>query len=262
MKTDIHKIVKIPFADLWNSEYSLIFSRLIGIIEHYNVEELHLEKPFAKLKSIQVDIDKIMVQRKTSNHSDTLNSLDTKRKEAIRSIIAISESWVVSSDEKVKENAKKVVEFLKKHEAKTISNSNYTSQTERINDVLSDIKQNTELNNAFTALNISPLVEQLRKVNADFEEVFMQRTKENAQIEKIDSKKIRLEADKIIRRFFQYLELYQEEYEEVNYLPLITEINELMSYYKAQLAARATRRKSKKENESERITEDFSKKSI
>ena len=88
----------------------------------------------------------------------------------------------------------------------------------------------------------------------------MQRTKENAQIEKIDSKKIRLEADKVIRRFFQYLELYQEEYEDVNYLPLVTEINELMSYYKAQLAARATRRKTKKENEVDKTNEELSRK--
>ncbi len=100
----------------------------------------------------------------------------------------------------------------------------------------------------------------MQVANTEFEKVFMQRTKENAQIEKIDSKKIRLEADKVIRRFFQYLELYQEEYEDVNYLPLVTEINELMSYYKAQLAARATRRKTKKENEVDKTTEELSRK--
>lgn len=260
MKNNVQKIVKIPFSVLWNSEYSLIFTRLIAIIGNYKVEELHLEKPYSKLKSIQVDIDKIMMQKKISNYSDLLTALDTKRKGALRSIITIAESWVVSSDEKVKENAKKIVEFLKKHEAKKINSSNYTAQTERINDVLSEIKATPSIENAFSSLGISSLIEQLQVANTEFEKVFMQRTKENAQIEKIDSKKIRLEADKVIRRFFQYLELYQEEYEDVNYLPLVTEINELMSYYKAQLAARATRRKTKKENEVDKTTEELSRK--
>lgn len=125
---------------------------------------------------------------------------------------------------------------------------------------MSEIKATPSIESAFSSLGISSLIEQLQVANTEFEKVFMQRTKENAQIEKIDSKKIRLEADKVIRRFFQYLELYQEEYEDVNYLPLVTEINELMSYYKAQLAARATRRKTKKENEVDKTTEDLSRK--
>lgn len=125
---------------------------------------------------------------------------------------------------------------------------------------MSEIKATPSIESAFSSLGISSLIEQLQVANTEFEKVFMQRTKENAQIEKIDSKKIRLEADKVIRRFFQYLELYQEEYEDVNYLPLVTEINELMSYYKAQLAARATRRKTKKENEVDKTTEELSRK--
>lgn len=125
---------------------------------------------------------------------------------------------------------------------------------------MSEIKATPSIESAFSSLGISSLIEQLQVANTEFEKVFMQRTKENAQIEKIDSKKIRLEADKVIRRFFQYLELYQEEYEDVNYLPLVTEINELMSYYKAQLAARATRRKTKKENEVDKTNEELSRK--
>ena len=50
MKNNVQKIVKIPFSVLWNSEYSLIFTRLIAIIGNYKVLEVDFENAYSYLK--------------------------------------------------------------------------------------------------------------------------------------------------------------------------------------------------------------------
>ena len=72
--------------------------------------------------------------------------------------------------------------------------------------------------------------------------MFMQRKADQATIETVDAKAIRANGDKDLRRFFTFVELYQVEYPELDYEPLVKELNTLLSYYKAQLAARAARR--------------------
>lgn len=235
---------KLDFTKLWNSEHPRVYNRLITIAEKHDPAALHLAGPVARAKEHLPELAKIEAMERGSLTSRQLQTLDNRRDSLIRAITGIADAIVLADIPETREHAQRVAAFLAKHDTASMPTANYTSESERISDMLEDASRNPELYSSLSALNMSTIATELIDVNNEFESVFMQRTDEGATAITVDSKGIRTAADKPMRELFQFIELYQEEYPDVDYLPLVRELNELLAYYKTQLAARDTRRKS------------------
>jgi len=80
--------------------------------------------------------------------------------------------------------------------------------------------------------------------------LFLQRTEEEAAVEKVDSHAIRREINKVLTAFFDAFEFCSSEFDELDYTTPANEFNELISNYKIQLKSRMTR--SRKRNKDAR----------
>ena len=141
--------------------------------------------------------------------------------------------------------------FLDIH-GRDIDSANYSSETNRMNDLLADYDGKPEVQAAAVALNLKMLFDQLRMVNTQFATLFLQRNAENAAVEVVDSQAIRTETDKVLTAFFDAFEFCSSEYEELDYATPANEMNDLTNYYKTQLKARSTRRNSGKDVSTEK----------
>lgn len=235
---------KLDFAKLWNSEHPRVYNRLITIAEKHNPADLHLTGAVTRAKAHLPELEKIEAIERGSMLSKQLQALDNRRDNLIWAITGLTQSLATADMPDTRDHVQRVAAFLAKHDARSIPQANYTSESERIDDMLADAERNPELQASIAALNMGVYVTELTQVNSEFEMLFMQRTGEGASAISVDSKAIRTEADKDMRRLFRFIELYQLEYPDVDYLPLVRELNQLLNYYKTQLAARATRRKS------------------
>ena len=115
-------------------------------------------------------------------------------------------------------------------------------QTERTDKMLADFDAKADVTAAAEGLNLKILFEQLRAVNTNFARLFLQRTREDAAIEKVDVRAIRLETDDALLAFFHAFEFCSSEYDDLDYTTPANELNNLIDYYKTQLKARNTRR--------------------
>ena len=235
-------IEKLDYEKLWNSEHPLVYNRLVTISDKHDPAALHLGGPLARVKAHLPLLVKIEAQERGSLLSKKLEETDKQRDNFVWSIIGMTRAYLTANLPATYDNALKVKSWLDKHDASSIPAANYTSETERINDMLTDAERNTDIQAALATLNLADIAIQLRTKNQEFDTLFMQRKADQATIETVDAKAIRANADKDLRRFFTFVELYQVEYPELDYEPLVKELNTLLSYYKAQLAARAARR--------------------
>jgi hypothetical protein len=122
--------------------------------------------------------------------------------------------------------------------------------------MLADYDSKPEVKMAAVVLNINMIIEELREVNTQFYNLFLQRAEEDAAIERVDSRTIRSKTDKLLNAFFNAIEFCSSEYDELDYETPANELNELISHYKTLLKARTTRSKNAKENGDDHATSE------
>ncbi len=240
------KIVRLTLKSLWNSEYTIFINQVINIVTKYQPEKLHLTKAFNKLAAFKPDLEKIKVQELGNAISTLLSNLDKERDILIDVIIAQVDTLGKVDLPSITPHVEVLTRFFDIH-GRDIATTPYNPETKRIKDLMVDYKKKEDVLLAAETLNLKILFEQLEKVNTIFDEKFMQRTEEISAAEKIDTRAKRSEIDEALREFFEAFEFCSREYDDLNYETPANELNNLVGYYKAQLKARATRRKSGKD---------------
>jgi len=234
-------IDRLRFSHLWNSEYSIFVNQIAAIFGNYDADALHLKKAFGKLLNVLPDLERVKAQELGSAKSKPLQVLDSERDTLHNAIVAQVKAMGKLSLTSVAPHVLVVKRFLDTH-GRDIAKANYNSATDRTNKMLADYDTKADVKTAVEALNLKILFDQLRIVNVQFADLFLQRGHEEVSIEKIDIRAIRTKTDKVLTSFFNGFEFCSDEYDEPDYQTPAIEINNLVAYYKAQLKARATRR--------------------
>ena len=248
------KISRLPYKLLWNSEYPIFVTQLNGIVQKHNPAALHLSKAYGKVTTRLPEVAKIKAQELSNAISNKLQDLDAERDTLLSAIFAQVKTMGRLNMAAFADNVKVLEHFFDTH-GRDIPMANYNAETKRINDLLADYDAKAEVKTAAAALNLAILFEQLRTVNTQFAELFLQRTEEVAAIEKADTRAIRNETDKTLNALFDAIEFCSSEYDELDYTSLANEVNDLVAYYKTQLRARITRRNAGKDVSTEKPIE-------
>jgi hypothetical protein len=232
---------RLKLTNLRNSEYTHFINQIVAIIAKYNDDALHLKKAFNRLKATLPNLAKIKAQEQGNVLSNTLHELDIERDTLLTAIVAQAKTMSKLSLPSIAPHVVVLNRLLDIH-GRDIATANFNAETERINNLLADYDAKADVKTAVEALNLKILFDQLRAVNTQFAELFLQRTGEESAIEKVETRAIRAETDKILTDFFVAFEFCSLEYDEPDYQTPANEMNELIVYYKTQLKARATRR--------------------
>jgi hypothetical protein len=237
------KITRLSLRELWSSEYTLFVNQFITIFQKYPIGALHLTKAFGRVTALLPQLAKIKAQELSNAITNQLRDLDNERDTLIKAIVEQMKALGKLSLSSVAPHVVVMNRFLDIH-GRYVASANYSSETNRLNDLLADYDGKTDVQAAAAALNLKMLFDQLRVVNTQFASLFLQRTAEDATVEKVDTQAIRTEIDKALTAFVDAFEFCSAEYEELDYATPANELNVLTKYYKAQLKARSTRRNS------------------
>lgn len=239
MKSTINRL---QLVRLWNSEYSIFVNQIVAIILKYQPAVLHLQKVYAKLTAMLPNLAKIKAQELSNSLTNSLQELNSERGDLINAIATIVKTLGKLSKLSIAPDVAVMKRFLTIH-GSDISKANYISATERTRDLLADYDSKADVKAAALALNLKILFDELSVVNTQFATMFLQRTQDEAAQEKVDARAIRTETDKALTALFDAFEFCSSEYDELDYTTPANELNDLIAYYKTQLKARATRRK-------------------
>jgi hypothetical protein len=216
-------------------------SQTVAIFLNFQPEVLHLKKAFERLTALMPQIAEIKAQELSNAISNRLADLNTERHTLIKSVMDQVKTYSKLSMPEMAPHVAAMNRFLNKH-GRDIGDTNYSDNTKRFNDLLSDYNNSPELKAAAAALQLVILFDHLTAINSLFDNLYMQRNDENSAVETVDARAIRSETDKALTAFFDTFEVFSAEYEELDYQTPANKMNELISHYKTQLKARTTRR--------------------
>jgi hypothetical protein len=232
---------RLQLPSLRNSEYTLFINQLAAIITKHNPIHLHLEKSSNRLMAMLPKLAKIKAQELGNELSNSLHEHDNERDTLLNAITGQVKAMSNVTLTTIAPQVAIMNHFFDIH-GRDIARANYNAETERINKLMDDYDTKADVTSAAEALNLKILFDQLRLVNSQFAELFMQRTGEESATEKVNAMAIRAETDKVLTAFFAAFEFCSTEYDELDYQTPANELNTLIDYYKTQLKARATRR--------------------
>jgi hypothetical protein len=244
------KIDRFRFPSLSNEEFTRVVPHIVAIAKKYSVVVQKLEKRFGALQSFLPELDKIEAQARKWREAKTLKEYESSRSAYVNTLIRTEQTHSRVSIPASEEASKKLTALFDKHKRDIASDRN-TAKTQRISNLIEDIERTPGMLDVLATFALMPVYNAMKETNSRFDELWQLRNKELSEVEHVDSLAIRTECGKAIQAFYEGVEYWCSESDDVQWSQLIAELSELGSYYKQQIKARMTRRKNKENGDNE-----------
>jgi hypothetical protein len=247
-------IERIRYIWLWNNEFLQVVTYIIGICSKYDNEKLHLGKSYEELVSFRPILDAMTVSVRKNEKIANMGQLDTERYSLMKGVNEIVETFDELEIPEIHKHSGILMGLFEKHQTKTIPLATRASESERLQKLETEVNSSPEIQSAFEALGLQPVIKRLFAANKEYSNLFYEYISEKSAEEHIDIADLRKKCTKALTQYYDAVQYCAFAHEENDYQPLVNELKKLSTYYNQQLKARATRRKNgKKISEEEPI---------
>jgi hypothetical protein len=247
------KIIRVNYPNLKNSEFPTVYDQLISICEKHDMTVLHLDKSYSELISYRPKLATLKIYLRKNKKLELVGKVDIERDILTNVIIHVVKAYSDADLQEINPHWEILDTLLKKHNAKTIADDSRAAETERLKKLETDVNASINIQNALWALGLSPVVGRLFAANHEYDSRFKEYIAEKGAEEHINIPLLRKDCTKSISQFLDAVEYSAYCFEDIDYMPLVNELNKLNQYYSHQLKARATRHKTGNKTEDEPI---------
>jgi hypothetical protein len=244
------KIDRFKFQSLSNVEFTIVVPHIVSIAEKYPVVFRQLGKRFEAVKLFLPRLDRIEAQERKWGEAKTLNEHEHSRDAYVNTLIRTERTYSRVVIPGFENASAKLTALFDKH-GRDIADDRNTAETQRIYNLIEDVERTPGLLDAIAALALTPAYNAMKDANANFDRLWQQRNKELSEVEHVDSKTVRADCVRAINDFYDGIEYWASESNDVQWTQLIAEISQLGNYYDQQIKARLTRRKNKENVDNE-----------
>ena len=231
-----------PFMRIPKLEYPQFINGVIVITEKYHPESLYINPLFLKLKESQPLLKHLEVVYKKEPNTNVLKELRLRRKNLLIAILAQTKAASKAGVTSMNEQLKLVLPFTEKYFRKIVSNNTKTS-SERINQMFAALDGDIKLQEATAILGFGVYLNELRPLQLTIENTQNERRTQKSARPKMKTKEVKEEVTTTLSNYLRSVELAIIEHPEVDYMPLVNEINDLLLSTKTQMKAHETRNK-------------------
>ena len=238
-------IKKIRLSSLEQLQMPKIIRGTITAIKNNDVKKLNLEFPLKILEEHQLKINTLdvpMGSHPMTKHTDFWHK---QRVDLASSIMAQAKAIALANLSSTKAEIDIVLRVVNIHF------KNLRKNNRRVIEVLIDIfvkhiNRNPIVKNAFAKIGLMLYVDELQLANETYIRLDIKRQSSVGRAQKRDvNKKITKEAQAALRSFFEYVEVANRTYPELDYKPLMRELNTLIAEFTNLMKTRATYKKKK-----------------
>lgn len=241
------KLITIPYSGLLKVELPRFAERLIGLVGRHDPEALKIEELFDLLVAETPSINKLI--DRYGPHPLTKELRDLQKMRALRiSEIRFRLKVVIREDES---GIDKNVSILKSELNHFFQNLDLSKNEEMFNQKITQfygaLKMNLELNEALEPLGFTPLLNNLKNVHSSIQRVIHDRLVSISERPQETTKELKKMVLKATRNLIKQIEIAPLINSEIDYAPLYSEINQLLTEYKVMINKRVLFNKRKAE---------------
>ena len=228
------RVRKLEFPDLVNG--------VVDIVDGYNPETMHIADTYNLLLEAKPQLSSLVVINKKHPETKVLDSLRLRRKNILQSLVRQTKAKVTANLDSQKTYLELVEPFVLNYWGDLISFSNKTV-AERLKQMLMVLESDTTLKVAFTALGLTILTDELKPIQAGIVASSDKRRKSNSKLPKMQTRKVKATVGQALSDLLDAISLAKKAHPELDYMPMVNEINVLLVSYQSEIKARSTRSK-------------------
>ena len=257
------KIKKIPLSKLLKSETRRLLDKVVEIVEKNNPEEYRLQDFYKILVEQQTKVNGVIKPYGKHKNTNDLAQLHQKRLGYASLIVSQVESLRRVDCPKTQ----RMVAIAKVPTKAYLTNLGRKNRHEVYLQLWAffEILQKDESiqqREAFAALGLQKYLDDLKDTCHQYDDLHWQRLIDIKERPSIDGVQIRSEAQRILQLFFEQVNIYQKTFKEIDYEPLIIEINRELTRHSKNIKTRVAtnkRRARKKAAAAAKLKEEASK---
>lgn len=241
---------KIALSKLLKIEVPRLLDQVLVVLEQHNLEELHLDTMYNVLLEQKANANLLIDPYGSHPLTSTLNELHAKRLN-YASLIYSKLQYLDKPHFHETLHLVKKTKPIVKHYLSYLGQKSRNTVLDSIEAFFQYLKDEPEVEEALIALGLQSYLEELQQANDEHEETWLQRLTDISQRPEVDTVKTKKKVQKAMRRFFDQVDSCQSIYKDVDYQPLISELNELLTKYSKMINTRAAinKRRAKKAKE-------------
>ncbi len=228
------KVPKLEFPDLING--------VADIVQAHNPAEMHIADQYNLLLEVKPQLSSLIVVNKKHPETGVLNDLRAKRKNVLLGLVRQIKSLAKPQLASQTPHLELVTPFVKTFWSHLLSYNDKTI-SERLKQMFSALETDAALSAAFTALGLNVLIDELKTLEAEIVASKSKRRKSASEQPKMRTREVKSEVGEALADLLKAIELAGKAHPELDYKPMVNEINVLLSSYQSDLKARATRNK-------------------
>lgn len=170
-------ITALHLPILRNAEYLQFLKDFVTIVQRNNPQTLNVEAKYTALLNRINELDSLFMRLLANENTQVLVDLDTKRDNAITGITYIAMGYSKHSEPTLQSAAQKILDNLSTY-GSGIARLNYQAETATLTNIINDWENKPELTAALTTLNLTDWKNELKTVNTQFNDTYINRTQE------------------------------------------------------------------------------------
>ena len=238
------EILNLSFTKLLKLELPELAERVIGVFETYDPEEFKIQDAYDQLVAQQPQIDALLAQYGAHPLTVTLDRLRRKRARYAAKITSqLRYSLKEQSDNQDVINAMATTEqfllYLRKNNEEVINR--------KITQFFAETQRNEQLATTLDTLNVIDYLDNLKASHASIQRLDAQRVLSISARPKGKTEELSKSVRKALDILFMQIEVAHVINKDLDYLPMISAVNEIIVRYKNLINTRAAYNKKKKE---------------
>jgi len=227
----------IDLTKLRNAEYVQMMKDCTAIVERNNPETLNIKSRLVALQEKVVEMDALFKKVLSNRNTAVLLELDQKRDSCITGLFFVTQGYEYHYDKAIRTAAQNLSANIRLYGA-GIARQSYQAETAALTSIITDWENNTELASAVSTLKLEDWMREMKGVNAQFNNVYLNRTQEygNASPETLFNK--RQETNVVyyaLRDRIDALHVLIEAPAVSPYITIINQLNALTDQYNTML---------------------------
>lgn len=227
----------IDLAKLRNGEFLQFGTNVSDLVESNNPKGLNVEVQHAVFKTRVNETAALFNTERSSAITQEIIRLDDRRDRAITGMTAVIDGYCSHYVAETAQAANLLANDLKLFGV-GISRQNFQAETASVNGIINDWETKTELTTALATLGLTTWKEELKTANQQFDQKYLERTKEYSAANPDTLKAKREETVTAYYELRKYLEAYATIQNTPEYKKVISELNALIGQYNALINGR------------------------
>ncbi len=223
-------IKSIQLLRLRNDEHVQFNNDLLKFCEENNPEALKIKNQYDNLLAGTQKMEQAYLQTRGSELTKKITAEDEVRDKLVTGIEQGAVFYTYHFEAEYTEAAELLLQEIKKY-GTGIARMNYQAETAALNDLIDKVKNNDKLNAAVTLLGLMQWFTKLEESNNRFNDLYIDRIKENAQKPDLNLKELRKESAEQYKELVKHIEANTLLNPSESYETLIKQLNNLIDKY-------------------------------